>query len=162
MNQEFRVLKENSVKSFGMASDFPPLRCEYLCWKRKSKTVKDNRTSCCWKSFPYGKRASCMVNYAMVGLELQRSGNIAVLRNPGPAKNQNCDLCYKCCRINQHGIQCDQFDTSFYQKGMNISNEKYILYIQLHDVSATCPNISNEYIKLSDASDTIKCITLYI
>ena len=123
-----RVHKENSVQSFRMASDFPPLICEHLCWNRsKTKTVKDNRTSCSWKSFPYGKRASYMVNYGMVRLELQRSGDIAVLRNPGPAKNQNCDLCYKCCRINQHGIQCDQFDTSFNRKCMTISDVKYII-----------------------------------
>ena len=68
-----------------------------------------------------------MVNYGMVRLELQRSGDIAVLRNPGPAKNQNCDLCYKCCRINQHGIPCDQCDTSFHQKCMNTSDEKYMI-----------------------------------
>ena len=156
-----RVLKENSIGSFRMASDFPPLRCEYVCWKRRWKTVEDNRTSCSWKSFPYGKRALYMVNYAMIGLQLQRSGAVAVLQNPGPAKNQNCDLCYKFCRISRHGIQCDQCDTSFHQKCMNASDETYIYCIFNFMMPRSLAWISVMRILNLVCLGNIKCITLY-
>ena len=47
-----------------------------------------------------------------------------VSENPGPTKDL-CGLCSKICRRNQKAIQCDECDTWYHAKCMDMSNTEY-------------------------------------
>ena len=54
--------------------------------KRSTVAVTADRSTRTLSNFVRGRRALCLVNYAMIALLLQKAGDVAVLLHPGPER----------------------------------------------------------------------------